>query len=134
MTMEEALALQPAWVGHWLKVLFVCAYVLPFALLIWKQSRKAGIFAVIASFAAGFATAKLYDVVGYVKLLGLPHIVFWTPHVVYLGLQLRQAELPKAPRLIMMVITGAILISLAFDYTDVIRYLAGERTPMEGTI
>ena len=134
MTMQEALALQPAWVGYWLKVLFVCAYVLPFALLIWKQSRKAGIFAVVASFAGGFATAKLYEMVGYVKLLGLPHIVVGTPLVIYLGLQLRQGALPKAPRLIMMVIAGAILISLAFDYTDVIRYLAGERTPMEGTI
>ncbi len=134
MTMQEALALQPAWVGYWLKVLFVCAYLLPFALLIWKQSRKAGIFAVIASFAAGFATAKLYDVVGYVKLLGLPHIVFWTPLSIYLIMQLRKPDMAKAPRYIMMAIVGAILISLAFDYTDLIRYLAGDRTPLEGTI
>ncbi len=134
MTMQEAIALQPAWVGHWLKVLFVCAYILPFALLIWKQSRKAGILAVIASFAAGFATAKLYDVVGYVKLLGLPHLLFWTPLSIYLIMQLRKPDMAKAPRYIMMAIVGAILISLAFDYTDLIRYLAGDRTPLEGTI
>ena len=134
MTMQEAIALQPAWVGHWLKVLSVCAYILPFALLIWKQSRMAAIFTVVASFAGGFATAKLYDVVGYVKLLGLPHIIFWTPLVIYLVLQLRKADIPKAPRFIMMAIVGAILISLAFDYTDVLRYIAGERTPLEGTV
>ncbi len=134
MTMQEAIALQPAWVGHWLKVLFVCAYILPFALLIWKQSRMAAVFTVVASFAAGFATAKLYDVVGYVKLLGLPHIVFWTPLVIYLVLQLRKADMPKAPRFVMTAIVGAIVISLAFDYTDVLRYLAGERTPLEGTV
>ena len=84
--------------------------------------------------AAGFATAKLYDVVGYVKLLGLPHIVFWTPLIIYLVLQLRGPEMPKAPRIIMLAIVGAILISLAFDYTDVARYLAGDRTPLEGTL
>ena len=134
MTMQEAIALQPAWVGHWLKDLFVCAYILPFALLIWKQSRMAAVFTVVASFAAGFATAKLYDVVGYVKLLGLPHIVFWTPLVIYLVLQLRKADMPKAPRFVMMAIVGAIVISLVFDYTDVLRYLAGERTPLEGTV
>ncbi len=134
MTMQEAVALQPAWVGIWMKILLVCAFILPFALFIWKQSRKAGLFTVVASIAAGFATTKLYDAVGYVKLLGLPHIVFWTPLAIFLVLQLRREDLPKPPRYIMMVIVGAIAISLAFDYTDLIRYLAGERTPLAGTI
>ena len=29
-----------------------------------------------------------------------------------------------------MVVLATILISLAFDYTDVLRYLIGERTPL----
>ena len=134
MTMQEAIALQPAWIGYWLKVLFVCAFILPFALLIWKQSRIAGILTIIASFAAGFATSKLYDAVGYVKLLGLPHIIFWTPIAIYLVMQLRKPDMPKLPRTIMMAILAGIMISLAFDYTDLIRYLLGNRTPLEGTV
>lgn len=134
MTMQEAIALQPAWVGYWLGVLFLCAFILPAALLIWKPTRLTAILAVISSVAAGFATAKLYETVGYVKLLGLPHIIFWTPLAIYLVMQLRRPEIPKLPRMIMIVILGAITISLVFDYTDLLRYLLGNRTPLEGTV
>ncbi|MEM7636389.1 MAG: hypothetical protein AAF299_17615 [Pseudomonadota bacterium] len=134
MTMQEAIALQPTWVGHWLSVLFFCAFILPAALLIWKQTRLTAIVIVISSVTAGFATARLYDAVGYVKLLGLPHIIFWTPVAIYLIVQLRKPDMPKLPRMIMIVVLGAITISLAFDYSDVLRYLLGDRTPLEGTI
>ncbi|WP_108883063.1 hypothetical protein [Anderseniella sp. Alg231-50] len=134
MTMQEAIALQPAWVEHWLRVLFLCAFILPAALLIWKQTRLTAIIVVIASVAGGFSTARLYDAVGYVKLLGLPHIIFWTPLVIYLVVQLRKPDIPKIPRMIMAVVLGAITISLTFDYVDVFRYLLGERTPLEGTV
>lgn len=134
MTMQEAIALQPAWVEHWLRVLFLCAFILPAALLIWKQTRLTAIFTIISSVAAGFATATLYDAVGYVKLLGLPHIIFWTPLAIYLITQLRKPEIPRMPRVIMMVILGAITISLVFDYSDVLRYLLGDRTPLDGTV
>jgi hypothetical protein len=53
MTLEEAIAQQPAWVGYW-----------------------------------------LYDRMGYVKLLGLPHIVVWTPLAIYLVVLLRRDDLP----------------------------------------
>lgn len=134
MTMQEAIALQPAWVGYWLSVLFFCAFILPAALLIWKQTRLTSVFAIISSVTGGFATAKLYDAVGYVKLLGLPHIIFWTPLAIYLIVQLRRPDIPKLPRTIMMVILGAITISLVFDYMDLFRYLLGDRTPVEGTV
>ena len=134
MTMQEAIALQPTWVGYWLMVLFLCAFILPAALLIWKQTRLTAIFALISSAAAGFATAMLYDAVGYVKLLGLPHIIFWTPLAIYLIVQLRKPNIPRLPRVIMVVILGAITISLAFDYSDLFRYLLGDRTPLEGTV
>lgn len=134
MTMQDAIALQPAWVGYWLKVLLFGAFILPAALLVWKQSRAAGLLTIIASLAAGFATSRLYDAVGYVKLLGLPHILFWTPLVVYLVLQIRKPDMPKPPRLIMIAVVGVILISLGFDYVDLARYLLGEKTPLEGTV
>jgi len=132
--MQEAIALQPAWVEHWLRVLFLCAFILPAALLIWKPTRLTAIIVIVTSVAAGFATARLYDTVGYVKLLGLPHIIFWTPLAIYLITQLRRADIPGVPRMIMMVVLGAITISLAFDYSDVLRYLLGDRTPLEGTV
>lgn len=134
MTMQDAIALQPAWIGYWLKVLLFGAFILPIVLIIWKQSRVAGILTIVASLAAGFATSRLFDAVGYVKLLGLPHILFWTPLVIYLVTQIRKPDMPKPPRLILIAVTGVILISLAFDYVDLARYLLGEKTPLEGTV
>ena len=72
----------------------------------------------------------MYDQLGYVKLLGLPHILFWTPLAVYLFATFRKPQLTKAPKIIIALILATILISLAFDYTDVIRYALGERTPL----
>ncbi|MEO9819235.1 MAG: hypothetical protein ABJQ34_21825 [Paracoccaceae bacterium] len=134
MTMQEAIALQPAWIGLWLNVLLLCAFILPVTLVIWKQTRLAGIVTVVASVVAAFATGMLYNQVGYVKLLGLPHIIFWTPLVFFLVTVWRKPDLPKIPKVILTVVMGAILISLAFDYVDLLRYLLGERTPLEGTV
>ena len=74
MTMQEAIALQPAWVGHWLKVLFICAYILPFALLIWKQSRWPAILLYLLNIPGVAIIMWMYQQMGHVKLLGLPHI------------------------------------------------------------
>ena len=130
MTFEEAIAQQPAWIGYWLKWLLFGAFVLPFALLIWRQSRIAAIAAIVASVAGAFGTRWLYNEMGYVKLLGLPHIIVWTPLAIYLFGQIRRADMPKWPRWIIGVVLASILISLAFDYTDALRYLLGERTPL----
>lgn len=129
MTLQEAIALQPAWVGYWLKWLFFGAYVLPLALLIWRQSRIAAIASIAAAIAGAFGTEWLYDNMGYVKLLGLPHIIVWTPLAIYLWSQIRRTDMPKWPRWIMIVVLVSISISLAFDYADVLRYWLGERTP-----
>ena len=134
MTMQEAIALQPAWIGMWLRVLLLCAFILPVSLVIWKQTRLAGIVTPVASFASTFFTGMLYNQVGYVKLLGLPHIVFWTPLIFILFTVWRKPDLPKIPKVILSVVMGAILISLAFDYVDLLRYLLGDRTPLEGTV
>lgn len=130
MTFDQAVALQPAWVGYWLNWLLFGAFVLPAALLIWRQSRIAGIATIIASVAGGFAVNWLFGRMGYVKLLGLPHIILWTPLAYYLFIQMRRADMPAWPKRIIAVVLATILISLAFDYADVLRYALGERTPL----
>ncbi len=130
MTLQEAIAQQPAWIGYWLKWLLFGAFILPLALLFWRQSRVAGIVAVAASLTGALGTNWLYNQMGYVKLLGLAHIIVWTPLAIYLVYQIRRADMPKWPRWIIGVVLVSILTSLAFDYTDVLRYLLGERTPL----
>ena len=115
MTLQEAMAHQPQWVVLWLKWLFFGVFILPLALLVWRQTRIAGAATFLASVAGAFSVGWLYDELGYVKLLGLPHIVLWTPLVIYMVALLRRADMPKLPRWIMAVVLVTILISLAFE-------------------
>ena len=129
MTLEEAMADQAAWLNIWLPILMLGSMILPVVLLIGKPSRIAGIVAIIAGLLSFFAISWMYEQLGYVKLLGLPHVLFYTPVVIYFISRLRSGQLPKYAAWIMFASLVIILISLAFDYTDVARYFLGERTP-----
>ncbi len=130
MTMEEAIAQQPTWLGVWLDWLFFGAFILPLALLIWRQSRLAAILTIGAGILGGVSVYFLYAQFGYVKLLGLSHVVMWTPLAVYLFRQAQRVDMPDWPRRVIWVVLITILISLAFDYVDVARYVLGNRTPL----
>lgn len=137
MTLTEAMAAHgPVWLDIWLPILFLGAFIVPLALLIWRQSRLAGVISVVAGLLGAVSVDWLYQQFGYVKLLGLPHLIVWTPLVIYLVAQIRRSDMPVWPRRVMAVVVVTILISLAFDYVDVIRYALGERSapslPAEG--
>ena len=130
MTLDQAIALQPLWLRLWMNWLLVGGFILPLTLLIWKQSRITSLVLIAAGILAALGTGYIYNRFGYVKLLGLPHILFWTPALIYLYSQLRRVDLPKWPKWLMYVIAATVLISLAFDYTDLARYMLGNRTPI----
>lgn len=133
MSFADALALQPTWVGLWLNCLLFGAFILPLALLIWRPTRMAALLTLAAGIIAGISINWMYSRLGYVKLLGLPHIILWGPLVVYLITRMRREDIPKWPWRILFMIVATLLVSLAFDVVDVARYALGERTPMAGT-
>lgn len=133
MTLDQAIAMQPDWVQYWLYVLIFGIVILPLSLLIWRQTRLTAILTIAASVLAGFGVSWLYSRLGYVKLLGLPHIILWTPLAYYLWTQIKRVDMPIWPRRIMMAVLGVFLISLVFDYVDAARYILGERTALTGT-
>jgi hypothetical protein len=130
MTLAQSIATQPLWVQYWLYILVFSIVALPIALLIWKQTRLTAVITIAASIIAGLGVSWIYDRLGYVKLLGLPHIILWTPLVWYLWQQTKRVDMPIWPRRIMMVIMAMFVLSLVFDYVDVARYVLGERTPV----
>ncbi len=134
MTLAEAVAQQPQWVQYWLYVLIFGIVVLPLLLLIWKQTRLTAIITVAASFIAGLGVSWLYDKLGYVKLLGLPHIILWTPLVIYLYGQIRRGDMPQWPKRIMVAVLAVFVVSLVFDYVDAARYVLGERAAVVNAI
>ena len=126
MTLSEAIAAQPRWLTYWVNWMAFATIALPLALLIWRPSRLAGVATVVVSIAAGFGVNAMYAQMGYVRLLGLPHIILYTPLVIWLFAQARRPDMPAWPRRILWVVIATIAISLAFDYTDSLRYLLGE--------
>jgi len=128
--MDAAIALQPQWVQNWLDWLMVGGFILPALLVFWQQTRLVALTSVLVGMSAGFAVFTMFDQLGYVKLLGLPHILLWTPLAYYIYTQIKRPDVPTVPRWMMIIILSTLLISLAFDYTDVARYLLGERGMM----
>ena len=130
MTFEQAVGTLPLWVQYWAYFQLFGAFLLPFALFIWRETRLAGLIALGCGVGAGISTNALYNAMGYTKLIGLGHILFWTPLAIYLAWRLRQGTIRSWPKWIMLTILATLVVSLAFDYADSVRYLLGERTPI----
>ncbi|MDX1742090.1 MAG: hypothetical protein R3186_00635 [Ruegeria sp.] len=121
-------AQQPQWIQIWLNMLSFGAFLLPISLLIWRQSRLVSIITLISSILAAAGVILIFNKLGYVRLMGLGHIIPWTPIAFYLRYQQARVDMPEPPRWIIRFILLIITNSLVFDYADVARYLLGERT------
>ncbi|PKQ07217.1 MAG: hypothetical protein CVT72_03950 [Alphaproteobacteria bacterium HGW-Alphaproteobacteria-11] len=67
----------------------------------------------------------LFEAVGYVRLLGLTHIIFWTPLVTYLWRQRSEFGNSWSGRYLWVVLATN-SASLIIDYIDVVRYFLGD--------
>lgn len=118
------LASGPSWVYAWVNfmgVVFMLA--IPFSF-----TRVEARWALLAMALAFPSMMALHAAVGMVRLLGIVHIVFWTPLAVYLWRRRgswRVKDTLAGKWLALLFAT--ILVSLVFDYTDVVRYLLGDR-------
>jgi hypothetical protein len=130
MSFQEAIQLQPQWVQIWVLWLVVISFAwIP--LLFSKATRRIGLIVLLVNTAVTISMNWLYAEVGYVRLLGLPHLILWGPLAVYLWLQIRRRDdIPRALYWLIVVLAASITVSLAFDTVDVIRYLIGERAPL----
>lgn len=143
MTFEEHLALQPALVQNWvqwmglinaLALAFFAAGVLrgayerlrkdmPFTLYYWDSMVM-----LVAALISGIFMDWLFDQYGYTRILGLAHVVFWTPAVAFLIWRLKSGAvaLRSVFGLYLVVLVATNSASLIIDAIDVIRYLAGD--------
>ena len=134
MTLMEAVGQQAAWIEWWLNWMLVALVLLPLVLLIWPASRWAGIATIVSLVLSALTIGWMYDQMGYVRLLGLPHLLFFTPVLIYLIAVMRRPDTPAWPKRIMAVVALTMAVSLAFDVVDVLRWMLGDRTPYPGTI
>ena len=70
----------------------------------------------------------LYGLFGYQRILGLPHVIFWTPLVVFFWMRRDQWRVQETfgDKWIAAVFT-VMCISLVIDYADIVRYFLGHR-------
>lgn len=72
----------------------------------------------------------IFAKIGFVRLLGLGHVLFWTPLCIWLLARLQDGQCDSVIGLKTWVYCVLIvnILSLLIDYSDVIRYLRGERS------
>lgn len=126
MTLIEHMAASPAWIIAWMVFMgVVMMAAIPFSVKDWRAR-----FAIIAMIGNLVVMSVLFERFGYTRILGLAHIIFWTPLLAYLWT--RRSNHPdriwtgRWVKLAMIVI----FISLLFDYIDVARYALGNRKMM----
>jgi hypothetical protein len=68
----------------------------------------------------------LFAEFGYTRILGLSHIVFWTPLLVYLWRRRAGIELRSISGAYLWALFASNGLSLVIDYIDLARYLAGD--------
>lgn len=130
MSLSEAISTQALWIQIWVGWLAAVNLATLAGLLFTKSTRRHGVI-VGAAFVANYLLMNwLYGQVGYVRLLGLSHVVIWTPLAVYLILALRGEIISGWLRRLTQVFVVSILVSLAFDYVDVARWLMGAQGSM----
>ena len=130
MTIEEAIATQPQWIQWWVSWMGIAMLGTMLVLVFSRATRIDALVILVTSIAAYFVMTWLYGQVGYVRLLGIVHIVIWTPLAFYFWRRLKAPEIQTPFRQAIWVFLGTITISLLFDYADVVRFLLGERGSM----
>ena len=129
-TLIDGMLSQPPAIIAWLVVLggsqlAAIAFVVGRVQGSWRFRPEA--FAILASFMiAGQLMEWLHTECGYVRLLGLAHLVFWTP--VYAWVFTRRRAIGTGSVFGKYVVAYLVIagISLAIDALDVVRYALGD--------
>lgn len=117
MGLFEEISAQPAPLSYWLNWMGFVNLLLPL-LFVWRHWEAR---VVIAAFLLNAAfMALLYEQMGYGKHLGLAHVVFWTPLVLWLVARFETIRARSAAfAAYVLVVIATNTISLGIDFADV---------------
>ena len=115
----------PAWVPIWVNVMgAILLLAIPFSFV-----RVEARWVLLGVLAGGAMTLILYSQFGYQRILGLGHMLFWTPVLIYLfqrRTRLRFGETWSGKWLALAALTSA--IAWVFDYSDFFRWVIADQT------
>lgn len=129
-----AAAMEPAWLRWWFRAMILANLGAIFFILHkahgkWRV-RPESVAILLAFIAVGVMMNWMYAKVGYVRLLGLPHLIFWTPVFFWILTKFRRdayTGLFQYYVFFYLVIVGT---SLIIDTSDLVRYLLGDHRPL----
>ena len=127
MSFEEQAVLLPHWVQVWMNVLVAVPVISVIVLLFNSATRRDALVVFVLTALAFGSTLFLHSQMGMVRLLGLGHVLFWTPLAIYLFSRTKRDFLPLPGRVVMGILLVTIAAALVFDYYDVLRWLMGEQ-------
>jgi hypothetical protein len=127
---EAMFTLATGWMTVWLYWMAFAITVTPLVLVFSKATRIDAVIVFLVNMAMFVGMGWLYEQMGYVRLMGIVHVILWTPLLIYLFRRAKNGEMPLLCRLTMWMFAATLALSLAFDYTDTARYLLGERDSM----
>ncbi|MDA3858067.1 MAG: hypothetical protein PF480_07495 [Roseovarius sp.] len=114
----------PLWVQLWVALILVPVNTA--ALAYWGAPMGAWV-AILAVGAMLLNGVIMLVERGFSKMMGLPHVVIWTPLVVLVAWLLARGDLAQGYARYLMILLVVDLFSLALDYADTVKWLRGER-------
>lgn len=108
-----------AWI-YWMMLLNSASIV-----FCWKKVEAR--FVLGAWIPNGIFMALLAEQVGYTRILGISHAIFWTPLVILLLRRRTKFDWATGYGLWLYTLILTNSLSLIIDYVDVIRFIAGDR-------
>ena len=125
MGLMDKIMTEPGWLVAWV---FTMMVVNTAALLFLQRVEARWILA--AWIGNIVFMSALFEMVGYVRLLGLSHVIFWTPLLIYLFARRNSWDLSNLSGKYIALVFAVNATSLVIDYIDVARWVAGERAPL----
>lgn len=117
-------SLGPLW-RPWIGLLLLVNGIVPLVFLQTVEAR-----AVLGAFALAAAIQMvIFRSLGFVRLLGLGHLIPWVPLLVWLAPRSAGAGLDGSFGIWLAAVVAVDGISLLIDAVDVVRYALGERRP-----
>lgn len=119
---NEHVANGPTWVYIWVNFMgLVFMLSIPFSFV-----RKEARWVLLTIIATLILMMLFYNHFGYERILGLVHIIAWPPVLIYLWKRKASWQVKEtwSGKWIALLV-GTMLVSLAFDVTDVVRYFMG---------
>ncbi|MCH7960337.1 MAG: hypothetical protein IID08_09405 [Candidatus Hydrogenedentes bacterium] len=112
-------------IGWMLWVMWMMALNTASMIFCWKKIEAR--FVLAAWIPNGIFMTLLAEQMGYTRILGLSHVIFWTPLVIYLFTRRKNFEWSTTYGKWLYILLVTNVASLVIDYIDVIRYIAGDR-------